>query len=504
MEISSIDADGHNEVLLAMTQCVHMSPEFAKASPLPDGPLPLALYDASACPESLEMTPEEYQEEYRGKVAVWLSYVASEVSCDPHFFKPQRWYKRVVEAGAIGVVSVVPLVGQHAGTYFDFFSRPALFEGSVLESLEVSEYIPFVLCANPVAEGEGVYSQDALTSFLDNWYSDPEDRVAPFNATAFSLGNVTVGDNPWIDLYQSTLYMIGFRVLMPLLYLVAMLLSLYFLYQRLKGTSSGSPEKTKCSSVSPPLVALVVHAVVAAFLCAFYAIDGWGSNLESPVVEIRLLVVSQLLLISAGTSVLVGLTFSDIRQHSMRSLSKVSPFIVRHRYALIATSPTMMCLEVASMLSKSTMSRDVWQWINIAVVLTAAVVGIWFAVEARILTKTLGGLSGSSAYRPSGAKTEFVSLQRHITLWASVASVALLTIILFGFVGTLHSYVLFRVDNWGAMWFVISLARATYTIAMIMLLKIPKTKVKETTTKYEPTVPNSNFSVDNEVIPSTI
>lgn len=473
MEIFSDDT-GNGDVILALTQCVHMGPEFEKAEPFPNNSsLPLALYDSSACPKSLDMTEEEYTEQFRGKVAVWLGYVPSEISCDPYFFRPQAWYKRVIDAGAIGVVSLVPLVGHHAGTYFDYFSRSVLFDGSVLESLDVREYIPFIICSNPNAKGEGVYSQDTLTSFLDNWYAEPFQRTAPFNNASISIGNISISNNPWIALYQSTLYMVAFRVIVPLLYSFTTVMCVYFLYERVVDVSK--TRRLTWSSCSPPVVALAVEALLAFFFFIFYAVDGWGSNLESPMTGVRLLFYSQLLLISAGTTVLVGLTFSDVRQNlkNIRRIAKSSSFIVRHRFVLIISSAVMMITEIVALFSRTLMSRDQWMVLNLITCLIALIVGVWFATEAHIMARTIRNLTKNA----TPIVTEGLSsLRHHIVMWTSIATVMLALVLLIGFFMTLHPYFLFRVENWGVIWFAASVCRATYTIAMILLLRLPRSQ----------------------------
>ena len=119
-----------NDAVVGLTECIHLSPEFAKAKQfnMTNGLLPLATFDSSSCPKSLNLSESEYASLFKDKVAVWLGYVPSSVSCDPYFYQPANWYMRMLDAGALGVLVFVPVAGQQAGTFFDSFNRITMFE----------------------------------------------------------------------------------------------------------------------------------------------------------------------------------------------------------------------------------------------------------------------------------------------------------------------------------------------------------------------------------------
>ena len=133
------------DLLVALSLCVDQSSEFGKAEPLPsDVPLPLALYDASSCPKSLSLSDAEYNAQFKNKIAIWLSYTPSDISCDRDFFSPSKWYKRMVDAGAIGVVTIVPILGRHAGFYSDWMGKREIFDNTDL-TVDKKKNLPSML-----------------------------------------------------------------------------------------------------------------------------------------------------------------------------------------------------------------------------------------------------------------------------------------------------------------------------------------------------------------------
>jgi hypothetical protein len=465
------------DAVLGLTQCIHISPEFSKATPfnLTEGPLPLALYDSSSCPDSLGLSEEAYAKLFRGKVAVWLSYIPSDISCDPLFYHPANWYLRMLDAGALGVITFVPMTGHEAGTFYDSFDRTTLFETTALADVPEHDYIPFLMCAQDEPDRSGIYSQQALTTFLDNWYALPSDRAAPFdNSTGpVLIGNVIITPNPWIELYSSSYYVVAFRVATPLLFMYIAASGFFYALERFANTTVAGSSLAK--TLSPPLCALIIEAVSTLMFGLFMAMDGWGSNLESTVVDFRYLFIGGLMMVTASSSMLVGLTFKSISD-SHQLASKVHKTVLgEYRVTLIVGAVLALGVEVFGVLARNSMPATMWKSMMMISMGLSLLVGVWFLHEARGFARILHGMGRSVRGLNTGAN-ELRTTLLNVSFYGVASSIALFIIVSVGSVGVLHPYAAFRTENWTILWFVFFVARGIHSLAKVRLCRIPKSK----------------------------
>jgi hypothetical protein len=463
MEISTLD----EEVRLALSQCVPIRPELAQAQPSStDSPTELALYDAAACPSSLRLSESEFNEQYRGKIAIWLRSSPALVSCDPNFFRADDLYRRLIDAGALGVVAVNSVVGIDAGAFVDLY--PTLADPV---RFPADELIPFLVCGNPDPEGHDEFSQDTLTSFLNEWKAAPSDRVAPWNERLF-VGNITVTDNPWDSMFSAPLYVATFHAFIPFVFLLATLMAIYFIYERARDLVR--KDALKWESITPRVMSLFIETLVLCFFFTFFALDGWGSNRNSPLIVLRPLFMGQLMLVSSVSAIMVAMSFVSLRR-GQTNVQRTRTFL-RHRRHLVLTlvATTLVSIEFVAGLSRH-YSRELWSGVNLFACVVTASIAIWFAVEAHGVVKIISSLSDVDDAQGRVLKY----LRGHVAVWTSVATVALAALVLLGLVGTLHPYLISRVSNWGPFWFAVLVLRATYSFAMILLLRLPHTKIRE-------------------------
>jgi hypothetical protein len=461
------------KVLVELNHCVHASAEFAKAGEFPtDAPLSLATVDAAACPESLGIADAEFDALFRNKVAVWLSDSPSDVSCDRNFYAPQAWYKRLVDAGALGVVTLIPYVGRQSGLYYGSFDRKAIWDGSVLEDLPQAQYIPFLFCSNDLATDLGEPgSQASLSAFVNSWYDKPESREAPFK-TPLVLDSLVTSENPWPVMFESGLFVAAMRVLVPLMFFSVFVLAVAFCYERFK--KALDRRKTLWSAMTPPLVAMLVEGVTVLILGVFYAVDGQWSNTESALKGLRHLFFGELLLLSLSSSVLVGLTFSDFRRSSERlqHLAENS-FVQRHRGVLFAASAGLMAFEVVSgALRRITY---VYQALNAFSILVGGLVALWFFYEAKMFTEILKTLASSNNGTPnSGSNLMLRDMVRRIKNWSYALSCAIAVSLIAALIATFHPYFLWRKVGWAGFWFCFHILRAFVALCKVQLCRLPR------------------------------
>jgi hypothetical protein len=461
------------KVLAELNQCVHASAEFAKAGEFPtDAPLALATVDAAACPEDLGVTDAEFNTLFQGKVALWLSDTPSDVACEKDFYAPQAWYKRLVEAGALGVVTLVPYVGRQAGIYYDSFDRKAIWDGSVLQDLPQAQYIPFLFCSNDLATDLGEPgSQASITAFVNSWYEKPESRVAPFNAPLV-VDSLVTSENPWPVMFETTLYVVVMRVVVPLMFWSVFVGAVAFSYERFK--KALEMRRTLWSAMTPPLVAMLVEAATVFLLGVFYAVDGQWSNTESTLKGFRLLFFGELLLLSLSSSVLVGLTFGDFRRTSKRLQHlAANSFVQRHRGALLAASAGLMALEVLSGVLRRI--QFVYQALNAVSILVGALIAAWFFYEAKMFTGILKTLATSNNAPASTGSNEMLrGMVRHIQNWSYAASFTIAVSLIAALIATFHPYTLWRTVGWAAFWLCFHSLRAFLALCKVQLCRLPR------------------------------
>lgn len=486
-----IVAASTNETLTELNQCVHASAEFEKSGEFPvGGQLPVATVDAAACPESLGLNQTAFNALFLNKVAVWLHDVVSDVACEKDLYAPQKWYKRMVDAGALGIVTIVPYVGREAGVQFDRFDRKVIWEGSVLEDLSVDQYIPFLFCANDQTKDLGKPgSQASINAFVDSWYEKPESRVAPFNGSIV-VDSLLSSPNPWPEVFHSTTYVVAFHVVVPLIFMAVFLTAMWFSYERFSGVYKRG--HSLWTAMTPPLVALLVEGLSMFLLMIFYAVDGGWSNSDSPFIGLRRVLVGELLVASMSTSVLVGLTFGDFRRSSksLAHLNKSNSFTQNHRMTLLVSSGGLLGLEVVVGLLRD--FPTFYQLLNGIIILVGAVITVWFFYEAKRFTAILKGLASSSNNANTsgmgGSSEKFLRVMvRKIQKWAIAACISLFFYLFWGLIGTFHPYFIWRATSWGAFWFVAHTVRAFYALCKIQLCRLPRNQRNTVTMSTNPT-----------------
>jgi hypothetical protein len=482
--------DASLEPLLRLDACVPFGEAFSTAvNTRIQGEV--ALFSAPACPEKLGVDDAGFNALYKDKVVLWL-WGAPE-SCERDYWKWRDWYKRMMDAGAKAVVQFGD-PGRTPGVFFTAFTLKSMRTVRGLENVTKKTLIPMLDCALTVPEpASAASSMERYNSFVNARTQDLASRailtaataqLGPTNAavtdipTLSNSANLTaeiqVSESLWEELMSGVGYQFYFHGVIPMLFFLAVGLGAYFAHERV--TLSRNRGLSWRELINIPLVALAIEISTSLVCGIYFAIDGMWDVVDSPVVSMRTTMLFSLTLTSMGSSVLVGLSFSDFRHTSKNLTQFKGTFVENHRFGLAFGGIGLITLEAVSTLMRRS-SAAAFTVANLVAMFAGLMVAAWFAYEAWYFSKILQNLASSHTVTNDTSGTDLLRrVLQHTRLWASISSVSLSVVVVIGVVNSLDTDTLWSVSGWPMVMGVMLWFRGIYAISKVVLCRLPKTQ----------------------------
>lgn len=456
----------------------------------------VAVFDAAACPESLDVDDASFNALYKDKIAIWVR--SAPESCMKDFWEWGLWYKRLMNAGAKAVVSV-GIPGRTPGVWYTTFSKERMaeeLEELGLDNIPNADLIPMVACGltstkNKVATAT-MSTLETFKNFMDARSLDLTTRAALTTAAA-TLGpanfteedfnylsnsvnltaDIQVSESLWGNMMAAGWYKFLFHGVVATLFFIAVALGVRFAYERVSLSRSNGVSWSKLINI--PLAALAIE-IATSFVCGiFYAIDGMWDTFNSPVAEMRNLMLFSLTITSMGSSVLVGLSFSDFRQSSKMLRIHKSTFVQNHRVGLVVGGVGLIALEIVSTALRR-YSEAVYIVTNTVAVGLGVLIAIWFGFEAWYFSKMLHEIASNNTTIGDSGTDRLRQVLRHTRLWASISSASLLAVLIIGFVTNTQTQLFWNVNGWPVLMGMSLVSRGIYAISKVILCRLPQTQ----------------------------
>jgi hypothetical protein len=427
----------------------------------------IAAYDATLCPEAVSLDEAAFTAKYSGKIVLWVNNLPN--ACY-NYFDVAPWYARLVAAGAVGVVNLQNF-GQTPGVWHTTFTGATLRANGFLKAPP----IPVVSCE--------VTSADTYAAIVSNQQiMKLVDRSYPFNLSTLS-GTFNVDENPWkATVFNNTLYRFVFQGFIAGLFFLGAGLGVYYMYERVQSVrkhNKGSLGKV----MSVPFVALALEVTCCFILGLFFVVDGNWAVEDSAMSSLRQSFLGQLALISMGSSVLIGLSFTDFRQSSkrLRNLTQ-SSFASRHRTFLLGSAMVLVLFEIVAGVMRG-YAAFVWLALNALSILIAGLIGVWFAFEAKQFTEILEELSNragtftatTASSNNGGVGSMLRRVVIHTRYWTIASSAVLFFMVIMNLSLNFGDF-LWQPDYWPILWFFTLTGRATFSIFKVILCRLPTTQ----------------------------
>jgi hypothetical protein len=489
LTLSVIGAPSALDPLLALDECVTFSKGFdLDKMNVTSVQGEVALFSAAGCPESLGLETDAFENQFRNKVVLWFGGAEPE-SCFGDFFHPYTWYKRLIDVGATAVVAIIDAPGKTPGVWYPAFPRNR-WAGSDLEGVPDNELIPFITCgfktANHVGNTASLSSPQRFAEFVAARTLELDQRAAltkvaalnPGNASIAALANsadlfasIDITASRWGALFTSLTYNAFFHGFIALLFFFTCGLGVWFVAERMKHAPTKGQGASRFEGLTVSVVALLIEIVVS-FVCGlFYAADGlWAT--ESFISPMRTMMMGQLTIVSLGSSVLVGLTFSDLRQSSKQLRLIRLGFVARHRRILFVLAGLLIGAEVVGTVFRRR-SYSVYVITNGVVFLIAMAITAWFAIEAHAFSNVLTEIATPSQDTIlSTSQKQLRQVIEHTRFWGYAHSITLLFLFASAMFANVHPYLLWNVNWWPICWGFIATFRAGQSICKIMLCRL--------------------------------